>query len=163
MSQRWRAVGNIASDLTGPEIRDLNLDLSIQRRTCYRSTNWPVKCKVLTKKCKKKCKLLTKKYLSKRKKEVVSRVLKYKYFWKYSSKINKLFNRHMTIGRLPLHHCNTALGLLTLHYHNKSWIIFAFCKFFVIIFKTINQKEQQQQNFVVRKSCHAEFTWNHFI
>ena len=41
MSQRWRAVGNAVSDLT---TRDLNHRPPLQRRTCNRSTNWPVAC-----------------------------------------------------------------------------------------------------------------------
>ena len=68
----------------------------------------------------------------------------------------------MPTGGLPSHHCHIAVGLLTPCSLKKSWII-NFCKFFVIIFKTINQKEQQQQNFEIWKSRHAKFTWDHFI
>ena len=68
----------------------------------------------------------------------------------------------MTTGRLPSHYCHIALGLLTPHSLKKSWIVSG-CKFFVIVFKAIIQKEQQMQDFENWKSCHAEFTWNHFI
>ena len=56
------------------------------------------------------------------KKVVVLKVLKYKYLWKYLSKINGLFNRHMSTGRLPSLHFHIARGLLTPHSLKKSWI-----------------------------------------
>ena len=44
MSLRWRVIGNTVPDLTA---RDVNLRPQLQRRTRYRSTNWPVKRKLL--------------------------------------------------------------------------------------------------------------------